>query len=77
MLPAADRIVRGCPSAIPITLDQAEVRCVLSPGNLPAIRTSRQAKNLISAAAHHLPGLHDQALTERLRAWIAAKPNLA
>ncbi|WP_051466776.1 hypothetical protein [Actinomadura oligospora] len=76
-LPTADQIVRDCLSALPLTLDQARVPCVLSPDNLPAMRASRQAKNLISAAAHHLADLHDPALAEQLRTWIATKPNLA
>ncbi|GAA0968288.1 hypothetical protein [Actinocorallia libanotica] len=76
VLPTADQVVRDCIDALPITLDQARTPCVLSAENLPAMRTSRRAKNLINAAAHHLPDLHDQALIEQLRAWIAVKPDL-
>ncbi|WP_147341513.1 hypothetical protein [Actinomadura logoneensis] len=74
VLPTGDQIVRDCLSALPITLDQ--VHRVPSRDGLPAMRASRRAKNLVCAAAHHLPDLRDPALAEQLRAWIAAKPNL-
>ncbi|MGI8329828.1 hypothetical protein ACRYCC_07665 [Actinomadura scrupuli] len=76
VLPTSDQVVRDCLDALPITLAQAQIPCVLSPENLPAMRASRHAKNLINAAAHHLPELHDRAIAEQLRDWIAAKPNL-
>lgn len=76
VLPPADQIVRDCLSALPLTLDQARTPLVFSSANLPAMRASRQTKNLINAAAPHLLDLHDQNLAERLRSWIAAKPHL-
>ncbi|WP_106403154.1 hypothetical protein [Actinocorallia populi] len=76
VLPTADQIVRDCLDALPITLDQAQVPCPPHARDLPAMRASRQAKNLINAAARHLPDLHDPALAEQLRAWIEARPGL-
>jgi hypothetical protein len=41
-----------------------------------ALLDSRRAKNLLSAAALHQTDLADQALADRLRAWLAIKPRL-
>ncbi|MFC5183590.1 hypothetical protein [Actinomadura harenae] len=76
VVPTAEQIVRDCLDALPMPLDQARVPCVVSPENLPAMRASRQAKNLIGAAAQHLPDVRDHDLAERLRAWIEVKPGL-
>lgn len=75
--PWRDHGLIDCLNALPITLDQAQVPCALRADDLPVMRASRQAKNLIGTAARHLPDLHDHALAEQPRTWIAAKPGLA
>jgi len=79
ILPSADTIVRACLDAIPVSLDHVALltgQQALSELELPAMRDSRRAKNLVNAAQRHLADLEDPDLAERLRAWLAVKPRL-
>lgn len=77
IIPTPEQIVRACLNALPITLDQAQTPCRLHPDNIEAMRTTRQAKNLINAATPHLADLQDAELHDQLSRWISAKSNLA
>jgi hypothetical protein len=78
-LPSADDLVEMCLDAIPVRLN--EVAVVADPQelhrlDLTSMRHSRQAKNLVKAAAAHLDAVRDERVAARLRAWIDLQPRL-
>jgi hypothetical protein len=78
-LPSADDVVRACLNAIPVALDTVAVlddRRDLHRLDPPQLRQSRQAKNLINAAAWHLDAVQDVDLATQLRQWLNIKPRL-
>jgi hypothetical protein len=78
-LPSADDVVTECLAALPTGPDTIRL---LGPDRdlrsltIDELRASRQAKNLINAAAWYLEVVEDLALAERLRGWLAMKHQL-
>lgn len=78
-LPSADDVVSECLAALPA--DPHTIRLLGPDRDLRSLttdelRASRQAKNLINAAAWYLETVEDHALAERLRSWLAIKHQL-
>ncbi|MFE9693708.1 hypothetical protein [Micromonospora sp. NPDC005806] len=78
-LPTADDVVSECLAALPT--DPDIIRLLghdrdLRSLTIDELRASRQAKNLINAAAWYLEAVEDLALAERLRGWLAIKHQL-
>jgi hypothetical protein len=72
-------VVRACLDAIPVAL--ADVALVADPDELnrfgrDALRASRDAKNLVTAASWHADRVRDPDLAARLRDWLAVLPGL-
>jgi len=76
LLPSPEEVVRACLAALPISYEQAQEPIELSTKNIDALRDSRRAKNLISAAAVHQGRLSDPQLSAQLRCWTDLRPNL-
>lgn len=78
-LPTADDVVTECLATLPT--DPDTIRLLgrdrdLRGLTIDELRASRQAKNLINAAAWYLEAVEDAALAERLRGWLAIKYQL-
>lgn len=79
LLPSADEVVAACLAAIPVGLDQVALldnRRDLHRLTRAQMLTSRQARQLVSAAEQHLDHVRDHELAERFRRWLAVKPRL-
>lgn len=76
LLPPADDVVRTCLDLLPLGLGEAAERLEPNPLSVEAMRRSRQAKSLVTAAAPHLDNLDDEGLAVELRHWIALRTNL-
>lgn len=73
VLPSPDAVVRECLNAIPVTVADA---VLADRRDQPTMLASRQARNLVTAAEHHLDGIKDPDLARCLREWLTAKPHL-
>ena len=69
VLPSPDEVVRACLDDLPMTFEQAARPTELSWTNIAAMRASRHAKNLITAASPHQGRLSDPRLSADLARW--------
>jgi hypothetical protein len=53
VLPSPDEVVRACLDDLPVSFERAARPTELSATNIAAMRASRHAKNLITAASPH------------------------
>jgi hypothetical protein len=78
-VPSADEVVRACLHALPVGLADVALlddRRDLRRLDRTAMRHSRQARNLVSAAEQHLHHIDDAGLAAQLRRWLTVKSRL-